>query len=94
MEEVDKRGKNVPDELAREPEEGLLKVVVGLGRDLKVLEVLLAVEGDGSSLDFPLLRGLRRRVSWRSRAGGELIGRDRRRRWARARRGRRAASTG
>jgi hypothetical protein len=46
---------NVPDELAREPEEGLLEVVVGLGRDLKVLEVLLAVERDGSNLDLALL---------------------------------------
>ena len=36
----------VADELAREPEEGLLEVVVGLGRDVVVLEVLLAVEGD------------------------------------------------
>lgn len=28
---------------------------VGLGRDLKVLQVLLAVEGDGTGLDFALL---------------------------------------
>lgn len=32
--------------LARKPEERLLKVVVGLGRDVVVLQVLLPVEGD------------------------------------------------
>mmetsp|Transcript_313 Transcript_313/g.1224 ORF Transcript_313/g.1224 Transcript_313/m.1224 type:complete len:236 (+) Transcript_313:948-1655(+) len=36
----------VARELAREVEEGLLEVVVGLGGELVVLEVLLAVEGD------------------------------------------------
>lgn len=45
----------VSDKLAREPEERSLEVVVGLGRDFKVLEVLLAVEGDGSGLYFSLL---------------------------------------
>lgn len=45
----------VSDELAGEPEERSLEVVVGLGRDLEVLEVLLAVEGDGSGLYFSLL---------------------------------------
>jgi hypothetical protein len=45
----------VADELAGEPEERLLKVVVGLGADLKVLKVLLAVECHGASLDFSLL---------------------------------------
>jgi hypothetical protein len=45
----------VADELASEPEEGLLKVVVGLGRDIVVLEVLLSVEGDGLGLDLSLL---------------------------------------
>lgn len=47
--------RRVADQLTCQPQEGLLKVVVGLGRDLKVLQVLLAVERDGSSLDFPLL---------------------------------------
>lgn len=50
--EVERR---VANELASEPEERLLEVVVGLGRDLEVLEVLLAVEGDGSGLDLALL---------------------------------------
>ena len=45
----------VADELASEPEEGLLEVVVGLGGDIVVLEVLLAVEGDGLGLDLALL---------------------------------------
>lgn len=45
----------VADELAGKPEEGLLEVVVGLGGDVVVLEVLLAVEGDGLGLDLALL---------------------------------------
>lgn len=45
----------VADQLPCEPEERLLEVVVGLGRDLEVLEVLLAVEGDGTGLDLALL---------------------------------------
>jgi hypothetical protein len=45
----------VADEFPGEPEERLLKVVVGLGRDIVVLEVLLAVEGDGLGLDLALL---------------------------------------
>jgi hypothetical protein len=45
----------VSDELSRQPQEGLLKVVVGLGRDIIVLEVLLAVESDCLGLDFALL---------------------------------------
>jgi len=45
----------VADELPREPQERLLEVVVGLGRDVVVLEVLLAVEGDGLGLDLALL---------------------------------------
>ena len=46
---------SVADQLASEPEEGLLEVVVGLGRDIVVLQVLLAVEGDGLGLDLALL---------------------------------------
>jgi len=45
----------VADELASEPQEWLLKVVVRLGRYLEVLQVLLPVEGNGAGLDFPLL---------------------------------------
>ena len=48
-------GGRAPDELAREPEEGLLKVVVGLGGDVVVLQVLLPVEGDLLGLDLALL---------------------------------------
>ena len=50
------RGADVPDDLAREPEEGLLEVVVRFCGDFEVLEVLLAVEGDLARLDLPLLR--------------------------------------
>jgi hypothetical protein len=45
----------VSDELASKPEEGLFKVVVGLGGDIVVLQVLFPVEGDGLGLDLALL---------------------------------------
>lgn len=45
----------VANKLASEPKEGLLEVVVGLGRDVVVLEVLLAVECDRLGLDLALL---------------------------------------
>mmetsp|Transcript_7456 Transcript_7456/g.19060 ORF Transcript_7456/g.19060 Transcript_7456/m.19060 type:complete len:218 (-) Transcript_7456:51-704(-) len=45
----------VADELACEPQEGLLEVVVGFGRDVVVLEVLLAVERDLLGLHLALL---------------------------------------
>ena len=45
----------VANQLAGEPQEGLLEVVVGLRRDLEVLDVLLAVESDVARLNFPLL---------------------------------------
>ena len=45
----------VADQLASEPQEGLLEVVVRLGRNLKVLQVLLAVESHSTRLHFPLL---------------------------------------
>ena len=45
----------VADEFPGKPEEGLLEVVVGLCRDVVVLEVLLSVEGDGLGLDLALL---------------------------------------
>lgn len=45
----------VADKLPGEPQERLLKVVVGLGGDIVVLEVLLAVECNGLCLDLALL---------------------------------------
>jgi hypothetical protein len=45
----------VANELTSEPQEWLLKVVVGFGRDIVVLKVLLAVECDGLGLDLALL---------------------------------------
>lgn len=45
----------VADKLAGQPQEWLLEVVVGLGGDVVVLEVLLAVENDGLGLDLALL---------------------------------------
>ena len=45
----------VPNKLPREPQERLLEVIVGLGGDFEVLDVLLAVESDVARLDFPLL---------------------------------------
>ena len=45
----------VSDELACQPQKWLLKIVVRLGGDIVVLEVLLAMEGDGLGLDFALL---------------------------------------
>ena len=45
----------IANELAGEPEEGLLEVIVGLGRNVVVLEVLFPVEGDGLGLDLALL---------------------------------------
>ena len=45
----------VADQFAGQPQERLLEVVVRLGRDVVVLEVLLAVECDGLGLDLALL---------------------------------------
>jgi hypothetical protein len=45
----------VADQFSGQPEEGLLEVVVGLGGDVVILEILLAVECDGLGLDFALL---------------------------------------
>jgi len=45
----------VANELSCQPEEGLLKVIVGLGGDIVVLKILLAMECDGLGLDFSLL---------------------------------------
>jgi hypothetical protein len=46
---------NLPNQFSSKPQEGLLEVVVGLGRDLKILNALLPVEGHGGGLDLPLL---------------------------------------
>ena len=45
----------VANEFPGEPKERLLKVVVGLGGDVVVLQVLLAVESDRLRLNFALL---------------------------------------
>ena len=45
----------MPTSFRASQRKGLLEVVVGLGRYVVVLEVLLAVEGDGLGLDFALL---------------------------------------
>jgi hypothetical protein len=45
----------ITDQLACQPKEGLFKVVVGLCRDIIVLEILLSMEGDGLCLDFAFL---------------------------------------
>jgi hypothetical protein len=45
----------VSDKFPGKPKERLLKIVVGLGRDVVVLKVLLSVEGDGLGLDLALL---------------------------------------
>ena len=45
----------IRSELASQPEERLLKVVVGLCRDVVVLQVLFAMESNGLGLDFALL---------------------------------------
>ena len=45
----------IADKFSCQPEEGLLEVVVGLGGNVVVLKILLAVENDGLSLDFALL---------------------------------------
>jgi hypothetical protein len=53
QESTDQRG--IADQLPGKPQEGLLEVIIGLGGDVVVLEVLLAVEGDGLGLHLTLL---------------------------------------
>jgi hypothetical protein len=43
-------------QLARQPQEGLLKVVVGLGRNVVVLQILLAVKRNVLGLDAAILK--------------------------------------
>jgi hypothetical protein len=45
----------LPDQLPCQPQEGLLEVIVRLRRNLKVLEVLFAMEGDSTCLYFTFL---------------------------------------
>ena len=45
----------VASKLPRQPEERLLEVVVGLGRDVVVLEVFFPVESDGLGLHLSFL---------------------------------------
>lgn len=45
----------LPSQLSSQPQEGFLEVIVALGRDVVVLKVLLAVEGDSLSLNLTLL---------------------------------------
>lgn len=45
----------VTAKFARKPKEGFLEVVVRLGRDVVVLQVLLPMEGDSLGLDLALL---------------------------------------
>ena len=46
----------ITDQFPGQPEEGFLEVVVGLGGDVVVLEVLLAVENDRLGFHFTILR--------------------------------------
>jgi hypothetical protein len=45
----------LPDESSKEPDEGLLELIVALSRDIVVLQVLLSVESDLLGLDFSVL---------------------------------------
>ena len=45
----------LPDESSEEPDEGLLELIVGLGGDIIVLEVLLSVESDLLGLNLSVL---------------------------------------
>jgi len=45
----------VTDKLSCQPQERLLEVIIRLGRDIIVLKVLLAMEGDCLCLNFSLL---------------------------------------
>ena len=44
----------VPNKLSCQPQERFLKVIVGFGGNVVVLQVLLAMEGDGLCFDFAL----------------------------------------
>jgi len=46
---------SLPDKSAEQPDEGLFELIVGLGRDIIVLQVLLSVESDLLGLDLSVL---------------------------------------
>lgn len=46
---------SIADKLPCQPQEWLLKVVVGLGRNVVILEILLSVKGDGLGFHLSLL---------------------------------------
>ena len=48
--------RSLPDKLPSQPKEGLFEVVVRFGGDFEVLDALLSVESDLSSLHFSLLQ--------------------------------------
>ena len=52
---IDEVGWGAPDEFPGKPEDGLLKVIIGLGRNFKVLQVLLPVECNGTCFYFVIL---------------------------------------
>jgi hypothetical protein len=52
---LNKNEVGVVSETAEEPDEGFLKLVVTLGRDVVILQVLLSVEGDLLSLNLAVL---------------------------------------
>ena len=45
----------LPSEFSEEPDEWLLELIVGLGRDIVVLQVLLSVESDLLGLNLSVL---------------------------------------
>ena len=60
---------DIPDELASEPQEWLLEIIIRLGGYFKVLEILLTVKCYSTGLDLPFLQvnSLLRYVSHRRR---------------------------
>ena len=45
----------IANEFSCQPEKGLFEVVVGLGRNVVILEIFLSVESNGLGFDFSLL---------------------------------------
>ena len=52
----------LPNQFAGKPKERLFEIVIGLGRDFKVLDTFLPVESHSSGLDLPLLEFQEREV--------------------------------
>ena len=44
----------IANKLSSQPQEWFFEVVVGFGRDVVILQILLAVEGNGLCFDFAL----------------------------------------